>query len=76
MLASKLARIASEHCDGNILAVLEGGYDPEALVHSVIAVIQGIRGAPVPEDPLGASPLPEADASSLVDAVAGLHNLL
>jgi acetoin utilization deacetylase AcuC-like enzyme len=75
MLASKLAKIASEHCAGNILAVLEGGYDPEALVHSVIAVIQGMRGAQVPDDPLGASPLTETDVSPLIDAVAALHNL-
>ncbi len=75
MLASKLANIVSEHCPGNILAVLEGGYDPEALVHGVIAVIQGLRGKPVPEDPLGAAPLPETDASVLIDAVVALHGL-
>jgi acetoin utilization deacetylase AcuC-like enzyme len=74
-LASKLAEIATEHCQGKVLAVLEGGYDPEALVHSVIAVIQGLRGAQAPDDPLGASPLVEANANNLIDAVVSLHNL-
>jgi acetoin utilization deacetylase AcuC-like enzyme len=74
-LASKLASIATEHCEGRVLAVLEGGYDPEALVHGVMAVIQGLRGAPTPDDPLGASPMPEADASALIDAVISMHDL-
>lgn len=75
MLASKLARIAADHCEGRVLAVLEGGYDPEALVHGVIAVIQGLRGAPTPDDPLGASPMSESDASALIDAVSLMHDL-
>jgi len=75
MLASKLAHIAGVHCRGNVLAVLEGGYDPEALAHGVVAVIQGLRGAAKPDDPLGVSPMPEADASALIDAVVSLHNL-
>jgi acetoin utilization deacetylase AcuC-like enzyme len=75
MLASSLSSIAADHCDGRVLAVLEGGYDPEALVHGVIAVTQGLRGATAPDDPLGASPRPESDASALIDAVVSMHDL-
>ncbi len=74
-LASLLAEMAEEHCDGKILVVLEGGYDPEALVYSVMAVIQGLRGAAQPDDPLGPARFAETDVSSLIDSVLSLHGI-
>jgi acetoin utilization deacetylase AcuC-like enzyme len=74
-LASMLAEIADEHCAGRVIVVLEGGYDPEALLHSVIAVIQGLRGSGMPDDPLGPAPFPDADASSVIQSVLALHDL-
>ena len=74
-LASMLAEIAEEHCAGRVIVVLEGGYDPEALVHSVIAVIQGLRGSGIPDDLLGPAPFPDADASSVIQSVLALHDL-
>jgi len=74
-LACLLAEIAGEHCNGKVLAVLEGGYDPEALVHSAMAVIQGLRGESEPDDHLGPAEYPEADANALIEAIISLHDL-
>ena len=36
----ELSRLADRHCDGRIVSVLEGGYDPSALARSVVAHLQ------------------------------------
>jgi acetoin utilization deacetylase AcuC-like enzyme len=36
----ELSRVADRHCDGRIVSVLEGGYDPSALARSVVAHLQ------------------------------------
>lgn len=74
-MASLLAEIAQEHCDGRVLVVLEGGYDPEALVYSVMAVIQGLRGDELQDDPLGPARFPESDAESVIELVCSVHGL-
>ncbi len=74
-VASLLMEIAEEHCEGKVIVVLEGGYDPEALVYGVMAVIQGLRGADFPDDPVGPAPFPESDASSVIQSVLTLHDL-
>lgn len=38
-LARRTLQIADEHAEGRIVAVLEGGYDPEALAESVVATL-------------------------------------
>jgi acetoin utilization deacetylase AcuC-like enzyme len=42
-LTRRLLRIAENHCDGRCAAVLEGGYDLEALRSSVLAVLRELR---------------------------------
>ena len=39
-LARRVAALADETCDGRLVAILEGGYDPTALARSVAAVIR------------------------------------
>ncbi len=36
----ELCGLADRHCDGRIVSVLEGGYDPSALARSVVAHLQ------------------------------------
>ena len=36
----ELLLLADRHCDGRIVSVLEGGYDPPALARSVMAHLQ------------------------------------
>jgi acetoin utilization deacetylase AcuC-like enzyme len=43
-LARVLLRIAAEHSDGRFAAVLEGGYDIDALCASVAGVLEEMRG--------------------------------
>ena len=38
--AKILADVAAEHCDGKLIALLEGGYHPEMLAESVEAVLE------------------------------------
>ncbi len=74
-IASLLAQIVQEHCPGKVFVVLEGGYDPKAIVYSAMAVIQGLRHTNLPSDPMGSAPYPEPDADSLIDTVRSLHDL-
>jgi acetoin utilization deacetylase AcuC-like enzyme len=39
-----LGELAREVCDGRVLAVLEGGYDLQALPHLVLAHLEGLQG--------------------------------
>jgi acetoin utilization deacetylase AcuC-like enzyme len=74
-IASLLAEIVREHCPGKVFVVLEGGYDPKAIVHSAMAIIQGLRHAELPSDPIGSAPYPEPDVDDLIDTVLSLHDL-
>ena len=44
LLFDRVAALADETCDGRLVAVLEGGYDPTALARSVAAVIRVFDG--------------------------------
>lgn len=57
-LAETLLALAEEHCQGRSVFVLEGGYNPEALSHSVLATFAALLGEEA-EDPLGPSPREE-----------------
>ncbi|MGD8814646.1 MAG: histone deacetylase [Anaerolineales bacterium] len=74
-IASMLSEIVEEHCPGKVFVVLEGGYDPKAIVHSAMAIIQGLRQTEAPVDPVGPAPYPESDAGSVIETVLSLHHL-
>ena len=44
-LAERVRSLAERFCDGRVVAVLEGGYDPPALGRSVAAVLRALDGA-------------------------------
>jgi acetoin utilization deacetylase AcuC-like enzyme len=44
MLAKKVMALAQEHCDGKIVFVLEGGYDPVNVVNGAEAVFIAATG--------------------------------
>jgi acetoin utilization deacetylase AcuC-like enzyme len=75
MLASTVARLADEVCSGRVLAVLEGGYDPEALRGCSQAVALALAGLPAPPDPLGEGGYLEPDVDPLVERLRQLHGL-
>lgn len=60
-LTRLVKRWADTLCKGRLVAVMEGGYDLEALSSSMLATVQVLRGEPV-EDTLGPSPYWEPQA--------------
>jgi len=43
-LTSRVTALADQHCDGRVVAILEGGYDPPALGRSVAATLRTLDG--------------------------------
>jgi acetoin utilization deacetylase AcuC-like enzyme len=74
-LGRALAAIAREHCEGRIVYVLEGGYDPEVLAHGVSAIALSLAGEPFLTDPLGSAPRPEPEVDSVLERVCVSHGL-
>ena len=75
MLARTVARLADEVCGGRAMAVLEGGYDPEALAGSVRAVAYALAGLPCPPDPIGNGGYLEPEIGPLMERLRQLHGL-
>ena len=40
--------VAASGCDGRVVALLEGGYDPERLGRGAVAVIRALAGLEAP----------------------------
>ncbi|HXF85683.1 MAG TPA: histone deacetylase [Anaerolineales bacterium] len=72
MLARKVAALAEEFCEGRIVFVLEGGYDPRNVANGVEAVFLAVSGKGEPEahDP---SPHKEPDCESRIAEVCKWH---
>lgn len=74
-LAQRLVQFAAEACGGHVVAVLEGGYDLDALAYGSLAVARALLGDATLTDPLGPALWPEEDISSLLAAIRRLHGL-
>jgi acetoin utilization deacetylase AcuC-like enzyme len=72
MLAQKVIALAEEHCDGKIVFVLEGGYDPLNVANGAEAVFIAAtgKGESVTNDP---NPNPEPDCESRIEEVRKWH---
>ena len=74
MLANKVIALAEEYCDGRIVFVLEGGYDPMNVANGAEAVFIATTGKGEPEaavrDP---NPYKEPDCESRIDEIRKLH---
>jgi acetoin utilization deacetylase AcuC-like enzyme len=53
-------------CDGRILFVLEGGYQPDALTYGVLNVVLALIGRDEIHDDLGPMPRNESDITDLL----------
>jgi acetoin utilization deacetylase AcuC-like enzyme len=71
-----LNSIARDFSGGRIVFVLEGGYNLEALGHSVAASAGALLGAEDPADPLGPPPREERDIGDLIEHLRGMHRLV
>lgn len=74
-ISTVLKSIANDHCDGKILFVLEGGYNPKTLLDAIKSVLSALSGRPAPEIPGDVAPYTEPSIFSLVDQVRQIHNL-
>ena len=74
-LARQLVELADQFCDGRILFVLEGGYDPERLADNVAAVFYALADLDEPADQAGPAPSPEPDLSGWLADISELHHL-
>ncbi len=74
-LALALTDLARRLCGGRLVFVLEGGYDPEALASSVLAVLTAAAGLPAPTDPLGPARYSEPSADSILRNAIAIHGL-
>lgn len=72
MLAKKVIQLAEEFCDGKIVFVLEGGYDPKNVANGAEAVFIAATGKGESEasDP---NPYKEPDCESRIDEIRKWH---
>lgn len=74
-LTHVVKEMAEEFCDGRLAFTLEGGYDLEALAHSIAATMQALLGDDI-TDPLGPSPRPEVSVDDIILQIKGVHRLV
>ena len=75
-LATRLRTLAEELCEGRLVFVLEGGYDPTAISWGVRTVLEVLLGETPTPDPLGTPPdEPFLDIDGLLAEVRRVHGL-
>jgi acetoin utilization deacetylase AcuC-like enzyme len=74
-ISRQLVELAGELCEGKIVFVLEGGYDPVNVAGGVEAVFAALDGSPGASDPYGTSPHREPGIEERVEAVRQFHGL-
>ena len=72
MLASKVVRLAEKYCDGKIIFVLEGGYDPLNVANGAetVFIAATSKGSLEADDP---NPNAEPDCESRIDEIYKWH---
>lgn len=56
-LGERLSALAAKHCEGRIVAVQEGGYNPSYAAYCLLATVEGLLGVTEPtKDPLAYVP--------------------
>ena len=74
-IASRLAQLAHQHCDGHVLFALEGGYDAAVVREGILACVAAVLGEPLRQDRLGPAPHPEPDISDRIARYRSIHSL-
>lgn len=70
-----LVELAEEWCDGRIVYVLEGGYDPLALKENIQACLAALSDNLDFPDSYGQGPVVNPDIDTLINQLQVLHNL-
>ncbi len=75
-LTAALKEMAEQFCHGRLVFTFEGGYDLEALAHSIAATLQTLLGDEQIDDPLGPSPRPPISIDDIIVHAKGTHRLV
>ena len=73
MLAQKAVSLAEEYCDGKIVFVLEGGYDPVNVANGADGVFEALTGKKSGNEANDPNPYKEPDCESRIDKVLKQH---
>ena len=74
-LVGDLAQLADATCQGRIMLVLEGGYDPIALKDNIQASLATLSGHQDFEDHYGKGPGDQRDIQPLINTIKEIHQL-
>ena len=72
-LAQKVVALAEEHCDGKIIFILEGGYDPLNVANGADAVFEALTGFKSGNEANDPNPHKEPDCESRIEEVRKQH---
>jgi len=72
-LAEKVIALTKEHCDGKIVFVLEGGYDPANVANGAEATFEAMTSSKPRKDAGDLSPHKEPDCESRIEEVRKWH---
>ena len=74
-IAQMLVNLAEKYCEGRILFVLEGGYDPLALRDNIQACLAALCGRSSFPDHYGRSPGGRSEAKPIIEKLQNMHHL-
>jgi acetoin utilization deacetylase AcuC-like enzyme len=74
-LTQQLVQLADEICNGRMMFVLEGGYDPIALKDNIQSTIAALSGNTTFPDHYGKGPGPSPDIDTLIDDLKKIHHI-
>lgn len=72
-ISKRLVALAQEHCDGKIVFVLEGGYDPEIISNGIGTVFSALAGRESGTETGDACPYEEPDIESRIAEIRKWH---
>ena len=72
-VSKALVELASEYCQGKVIFVLEGGYDPQNVANGGEAVFRALTGAKEAPSVGDDSPYPEPEIGPLLDDIRQRH---
>jgi acetoin utilization deacetylase AcuC-like enzyme len=74
-MSKKLVEIAEEYCDGKIVFVLEGGYDPHNVANGAGAVFDALASSQLNHDANDPSPYADVDHESRIHEILKWHDI-
>jgi acetoin utilization deacetylase AcuC-like enzyme len=75
-ISKKLVELAEEFCNGKIIFVLEGGYDPQNVANGAGAVFDALTHSPLRKDAHDPSPYPDVDHESRIQEILKWHGIV